>query len=53
MTENIFSLMDILQIALTLFACYACYIRGWNKGVKDLVEELVDKGVLKEEDVTD
>mgnify|MGYP003660642713 CR=1 FL=1 len=46
MTENIFSVLDIIQIVLMLLACWACYVRGRVTGMQDMIEELADRGVL-------
>ena len=44
------TLWDIGQIALMLTACYACYNRGFNKGIGDTMEFLEEQGVIELED---
>ena len=40
MNEALLSVGDVIQIALMLAACYACYIRGELKGIEETVTEL-------------
>lgn len=42
---------DLLQIALMLAACYACYVKGKVEGVEDAVTELIDRGLLDVEEL--
>ena len=42
---------DLLQIALMLVACYACYWKGRNEGIEETVIELIDRGLLNAEDL--
>ena len=37
---------DIIQIALMLAACYACYWKGRYEGIEEAVTELIDRGLL-------
>jgi hypothetical protein len=40
---------DLLQIALMLIACYACYWKGKYEGIEETVIELIDRGLLDAE----
>jgi hypothetical protein len=40
---------DVIQIALMLIACYACYWKGKYEGIEETVIELIDRGLLDAE----
>jgi len=42
---------DLLQIALMLVACYACYLKGKYEGIEETVTELIDRGLLDVEEL--
>jgi hypothetical protein len=42
---------DLLQIALMLVACYACYWKGKYEGIEETVTELIDRGLLDVEEL--
>lgn len=44
------TLMDLGQIVLMLVACYACYIKGLNKGIGDTLEFFEEQGVIEREE---
>lgn len=39
--------MDLIQIALLVAACYACYVKGFNTGARSILEQLEAAGVVK------
>jgi hypothetical protein len=47
MYDHFLSLADLIQLALMLFACYACYRRGINVGTVSTLEKLESLGVIK------
>ena len=51
MNETLFTLGDVIQIALMLAACYACYVKGELKGIEETVTELIDRGLLDEKEL--
>ena len=51
MNDALLSVGDVIQIALMLAACYACYIRGELKGIEETVTELIDRGLLDEKEL--
>ena len=51
MNDAILSVGDLIQIALMLVACYACYWRGKYEGIEETVIELIDRGLLDAEDL--
>ena len=50
MNSITFTLMDLLQIGLMIAACYACYLRGVNKGIGDTLEFFEEQGLIEKED---
>ncbi len=42
---------DLIQIALMLAACYACYWKGRQEGIEETVTELIDRGLLDVEEL--
>ena len=42
---------DLIQIALMLVACYACYWKGRYDGIDETLTELVDKGLIDLEEI--
>jgi len=48
-----FTLMDLGQIALMVAACYACYLRGVNKGIGDTLEFFEDQGLIEKEELNE
>ena len=46
MNDAILSVGDLIQIALMLVACYACYWKGRYDGIDETLTELVDKGLI-------
>lgn len=48
--EYTVTLMDIGQIILTIIACYACYLKGLNKGIGDTLEFFEEQGVIEREE---
>ncbi len=51
MDDVLFTLGDLIQIALMLAACHACYVRGELKGIEETVTELIDRGLLDEKEL--
>ena len=51
MNEVVLTGGDLIQIALMLVACYACYWRGKYEGIEETVIELIDRGLLDAEDL--
>ena len=51
MNDVLFTLGDVIQIALLLVACYACYVKGELKGIEETVTELIDRGLLDEKEL--
>ena len=51
MNEVVLTGGDLIQIALMLVACYACYWRGKDEGIEETVIELIDRGLLDAEDL--
>ena len=47
MYDHFLSLADLIQLALMLAACYACYRRGINVGTVATLEKLESLGVIK------
>ena len=41
---------DLIQIALMLVTCYACYWKGKYEGIEETVIELIERGLLDVED---
>lgn len=52
MYDAIFSVADVIQLTLSLAACYACYIWGRRDGIVQLAEILVEAGKITEKDLT-
>ena len=50
MNSVTFTMMDLLQIFLLLAACYACYVKGIQKGVGDTLEFFAENGLLEKEE---
>lgn len=46
-----FDWLDITQIILQVSACYACYVWGKTSGVSDVVELLMEKKIITEQDI--
>ena len=42
---------NIIEIVLLLAACYACYIRGHDKGIEVLAIALLEHKIIKESDL--
>ena len=53
MNSITFTLMDLLQIGLMLAACYACYLRGVNKGIGDTLEFFEEQGLIEKEEINE
>jgi hypothetical protein len=51
MNDVVLTVGDLIQIALMLVACYACYWKGRNEGIEDIVLELIDRGLLDAEEL--
>lgn len=51
MNEVLITGMDLIQIALMVAACYACYIKGKVEGIEVTVTELIDRGLLDVEEL--
>lgn len=39
--------MDLIQIALLLFACYCCRVSGYQKGIVDTLEYFDKNGIIE------
>ena len=46
MNDAILSVGDLIQIALMLVACYACYWKGRYDGIDETLTELIDRGLI-------
>lgn len=44
------TLLDIGQLIIMLAACYACYLKGLNKGVGDTLEFFEEQGLIEREE---
>jgi len=53
MNEIVFTEGDLIQIALMLVTCYACYWKGRYEGIEDTVIELIERGLLDVEELED
>jgi hypothetical protein len=42
-------LMDVIQVALLLSACYASYVAGRVTGIETTVDLFIDKKIITEE----
>ena len=51
MNEIVITGGDLIQIALMLLACYACYWKGRHDGMEETVLELIDRGLLDVEEI--
>ena len=51
MNDAILSVGDLIQIALMLVACYACYWKGRYDGIDETLTELVDQGLIDLEEI--
>jgi hypothetical protein len=51
MNDVVLTVGDLLQIALMLVACYACYRQGRSEGMVDIVLDLIDRGLLDAEEL--
>lgn len=45
-----FSLLDVIQLALMLGACYACFRWGHYRGITDTVEFFEKEGIIEVEE---
>ena len=48
--EFTITLMDLGQIILLIIACYACYLKGLNKGIGDTLEFFEEQGLIEREE---
>ena len=46
-----FNLMDFLQLALLLLACYCCYLAGKFNGAINMVNHMLDNDIITEDDL--
>jgi len=53
MNSITFTLMDLMQIGLMIAACYACYLRGVNKGIGDTLEFFEEQGLIEKEEINE
>ncbi len=51
MNDAILSVGDLIQIALMLVACYACYWKGRYDGIDETLTELIDCGLIDVEEL--
>jgi len=51
--DHVITFGDILQLALLLAACFACYVRGKITGIELILNDLLNREKIKLEDVTD
>ena len=51
MNDAILSVGDLIQIALMLVACYACYWKGRYDGIDETLTELIDRGLIAVEEL--
>ena len=51
MSVPLISVMDIIQIALLLAACFACYVNGKIKGISSVINDLLDHGKITLKDL--
>ena len=51
--DHVITLGDILQKALLMAACFACYVRGKIAGMELILNDLLNREKIKLEDVTD
>lgn len=45
------SLYEIIEIALLLLACYACYQAGIKKGITDTIDLVIDNDMITVDDL--
>jgi hypothetical protein len=50
MPNIVFSLYDLIQIALLLLACFACFKAGHKKGVNDTLDFMEAEGIIESDD---
>lgn len=50
MYDVIFTLYDMIHMALMLAACYACYRAGKNKGIDDTLLYFEKEGIIEIEE---
>jgi hypothetical protein len=48
-----FTIMDLIQIGLMIAACYACYLRGVNKGIGDTLDFFEEQGLIEKEEINE
>lgn len=53
MNSITFTLLDLVQIALLLATCYACYLKGVNKGIGDTLDFFEEQGLIEKEDLNE
>ena len=46
-----FSWLDLTQIILLLIACYLCHLWGQASGMSSLIDVLLEKKMITEEDL--
>lgn len=51
MDSAVITVADLIQIALLIGACYACYIKGKVNGVVDLANMLLERGKISLKDL--
>lgn len=44
------TLLDLLQLALLVAACYGCYLKGLNQGIGDTLEFFEEQGLIEKQE---
>ena len=44
--DNMYSAGDIFQFLFTIVTCFACYYRGRNDGISQVVSDLIENGAI-------
>ena len=44
--DNMYSAGDIFQFLFTIVTCIACYYKGRNDGISEIVTDLIENGAI-------
>ena len=48
--DTTFTLYDLIQMALMIFACYACFKWGHERGVNDTIDFFEAEGIIEKQE---